>query len=256
MKRIVIFLVCIISFSIKASAKTELVIATGELPPYTSVDFDKSFLSEIFQAVEVEMGVTFVFKFMPWKRCEMAVQEQEAWGMMPYIRTEERDKLFDCSEKLYSRQAVFFYRSPDGKKKDISFTDLKELSKYRIGGVIGYYYEELFRNAGIEIDLVASEEMDFKKLGAGRVDLVPAEENTGWYMIHNLFPENEAAMFFSTEQPIHKSDIYLMTSKHYPDGKNLLESFNAALKKIKKNGRYQEIMNKRGLLLDYQGDRM
>lgn len=231
-------------------AKTELVIATGELPPFASADFENSFLTEIFQALETEMGITFVFKFMPWKRCEIAVQKHEAWGMMPYIRTGERDQLYDCSEKLYTRRAVFFYRSPNGREKNISYTELGELSKYRIGGVIGYYYEDLFKNAGIALDLVASDELNFKKLGVGRVDLVPAEENTGWYLIRNLFPKDEAANFFSTVQSFHESNIYLMTSKQYPDGKELLESFNAALKKIKNDGRYNEIMVRRGLVLD------
>lgn len=251
LKQIFIICVCMIGFSSHAFAETELIIVTGEIPPFISEQAEKSFLTAVFQAVEKEMGVKFVFRFLPWKRCEQAVEEMTAWGAIPYVRTPEREKLFDFSEKLYTRQSKLFGYSPDGKIRDISYTELSDLKKYSIGGVRGYWYEKKFRDAGIELDLVTTEEQSFKKLGAGRVDLVPADETAGWYIIKSLFPKEEIGKFFTLTKPLQVGDLFLMTSKQYPNGQELLTKFNTALKKIGESGEFQKMTDKFGVLITY-----
>jgi polar amino acid transport system substrate-binding protein len=251
LKKLFIIWVCTIGFSSHAFAETELIIVTGEIPPVISEQSDKSFLTAVFQAVEKEMGVKFVFRFLPWKRCEQSVEELKAWGAIPYVRTPEREKKFDFSERLFNSSSKLFGYSPDGKIKDISYTELSDLKKYRIGGVRGYWYEKKFRDAGIELELVTTEEQNFKKLGSGRVDLVPIDETSGWYIIKNLFPKEESGKFFTLTKPFHTKDCFLMTSKQYPNGQELLKKFNTALKKIKDNGDFQKIADKFGVLITY-----
>ena len=129
---------CVTGFASKVSAETTLIIATGELPPYVSENRKESFLTEVLHEVAREMDVTFVFKFMPWKRCESAVEKLEAWGAIPYVRTPEREKKFYFSEKLFIRQAKFFFYSPGGTHKQIPYAGLSDLKGYIIGGVRGY----------------------------------------------------------------------------------------------------------------------
>ena len=240
-----IILVTII-LSINAYAETKITIATGELPPFVSRDFDKSFLTEVFQEIEKDMNVVFIFKFMPWKRCEIELQKGTVWAAIPYVRTEERDKLYFFSERLFARHTYFFYYSPEGKK-NIPYSELNDLKKFRIGGVMGYYYEKIFQDAGIDLELVTSEEQDFYKLQLGRIDLTPSEEITGWFLIKSLFPEDEIKKFHTLPRIFHSSDIYLMSSRNYPDSKNILYKFNSSLIKIKNNGSFQKIMDRRAL---------
>lgn len=251
LKQIFIICVCMIGFSSYAAAQTELVIVTGEIPPLISEQPEKSFLTAVFQAVEKEMGVKFVFQFMPWKRCEQSVEELKAWGAIPYVRTPEREKIFDFSDRLFNSSSKLFAYSSDGKIRDISYTELSDLKKYRIGGVRGYWYEKKFREAGIELELVTSEEQNLKKLGAGRVDLVPIDETAGWDIIKRLFPKEEVGKFFTLTKPFHTKDCFLMTSKQYPNGQELLTKFNTALKKVKDNGDFQKLADKFGVLLTY-----
>jgi polar amino acid transport system substrate-binding protein len=70
-------------------------------------------------------------------------------------------------------------------------------------------------------------------------------------MIRTLFPPEEVEKFFTLEKPLHVGANYLMTSKQYPDGQNLLARFNAALKTIQENGVYQHIADQHGLVLTY-----
>jgi polar amino acid transport system substrate-binding protein len=150
-KQMVILSLFVIGFSSIVAAETTLIIATDEYPPYVSERPEESFLTELLQEAAKEMGVTFVFKFMPWKRCEIALEELKAWGAIPYVPTPEREKIYYFSDKLYHRQSMFFSYSPDGKHKQIPYSELTDLKGYKIGGVRGYYYEQPFHEAGLNV---------------------------------------------------------------------------------------------------------
>ena len=250
-KHVVVLSVCVFGMLSTGAAETTLIIATGEYPPYISERKDESFLTDVFESVGKEMGVTFVFKFMPWKRCELALEELTAWGAIPYAPTPEREQKFYYSDPLYFRQSVFFAHSVDEKKPQIPYATLTDLKGYRIGGVLGYYYEQPFREAGLKVEYVSTEEQNFKKLGTGRVDLAPADEVLGWYFIKKLFPPEEKDAFFTLPTPLSTGGDFLITSKQYPETQTLLANFNRALKMIKENGVYQKILEQYGIALTY-----
>ncbi len=241
---VVVFIFIILSSNV--FAETELIIVTGEIPPMISEQLENSFLTEIFQAVGREMNVSFVFRFIPWKRCEIEIKQLRAWGAIPYVRTPEREEIYDFSERLYESGSVLF----GYKTGNISYTELRELKNYKIGGVSGYWYEKMFHDAGIELEFVTNEEQNLRKLWGGRIDFAPMNETAGWHMIRNMNLE-EIENFFTLEKPLHVSDSFLMTSKLYPDGQELLSRFNTALRKIKENGVFQEIADKRGIYVTY-----
>jgi polar amino acid transport system substrate-binding protein len=249
-RQFLILCVCVMGIASKVSAETTLVIATGELPPYVSENREESFLAEVLHEVAHEMGVRFVFKFMPWKRCESAVEKREAWGAIPYVRTQEREKTFYFSEKLFDRKGKFYFYSPRGIPKQIPYAGLSDLKGYIIGGVRGYYYEQTLLEAGLQVEFVTADEQNFRKLKAGKVDLIIADEVVGSYIIRKRFPR-EVGNFFTLSKPLDVIGDYLMTSKQYPDTRDLLTKFNMALKKIKENGGYQRILNKYGVVLSY-----
>ena len=235
-----------------AFAQTEeLRIVAGELPPFTSENPEESFLTEVLQEVAREMGVTFTIIFVPWIRCECQVEQLQAWGAFPYVSNPEREQKFFFSDRLYSAQAKFFYYSPDGEKKDFSYTELQDLRPYRIGGVRGYYYVKAFEDAGIELELVTDEEQNPKKLAAGRVDFIIMNETVGWHLIKKSFPPDKVKNFGTVEKPYTEFNSCLMTSKHYPNTQGLLTRFNAALNKVKETGVYQRIIEKHGLTVRY-----
>ena len=234
-----------------AVAGATLIIATGELPPYVSEDPKDAFLIELLHEVAREMGVRFEFRFMPWRRCEAAVEKLEAWGAIPYVRTPEREEKYFFSEKLFNRQAKFFYFSSGGVPKSISYTDLADLKDYRIGAVRGYYYEQALLRAGLRVEFVTTDEQSFRMLKAGKVDLIPCDDVVGFHIIQRRFSSGEAAHFFTLSKPLDASGDYLLTSKRFPDTQNLLTRFNRAMKKVKESGVYQKVLKKHGVVLTY-----
>ncbi len=229
------------------AATRVLVIATGEIPPYVSERPEDSFLSELFDAIGPEMGARFEFRFMPWRRCELALDELSAWGAVPYVPTAEREKKYLFSAPLYTKQTKLFYYSPSGRPPLARFEQLSELRPLRIGGVRGYYYEQMFHEAGLQLDFALSEEQNFRKLRAGRVDLVPALEPVGWELIRRLFPPEEARFFNTVSTPLHVGFNFLMSSRRYPQTPDLLEQFNSALDKLRRNAVYKQIAERHGL---------
>lgn len=230
------------------AAPQTLIIVTSELPPYTSAEPQNSFLSALLQEVGKEMGVNFEFRFMPWARCEQAVDSLQAWATMPYVPTPEREKKFLFSAPLYAKRTMLFHYSEEPPTLPQTFTDLSELRPYKVGGVRGYYYKSVFAQAGVRLSLASSDEQGFRMLRAGRVDLMPALEVVGWDIIRHMFPLEEQANFHVMETPLNIGHNYLMTSRRYPQAEQLLERFNHALRVLELNGVYRKLAIRHGIV--------
>lgn len=251
-KKIVLVSLFFSLLSLNALAQKELIIVTGDYPPYLSKNNKKeSYLTQVLHKVADEMGVKFKFKFMPWKRCEITVDQLQAWAAIPYLRTPEREKKFAFSELLYTSNTKFFYYMPKDKKKAITYSGLysglKDLKPYKIGGIIGYYYVQAFLDAGLKPQLVTNEDQNLNKLFVGRIDLIPINETIGWHLINTRFPPEQVKNFGTLDNPLKTAFAYLMTSKKYPNTQELLKRFNQALEKIKSSGVYKKIIDQYGV---------
>ena len=243
-KKTLLTWILIFALSLLALPKV-ITLNTGEWAPFTSKNLpENGFAAAIVTAVLLEMGHEPEYKFYPWKRAKIMVEQQEVLATFPWSKTEERKKLFAYSESFASSKTKLFYFKD--KLKNVKFKKLKDLKKYIIAGTISYSYLETFSKAGIKVDEASSDEFGFRKLKAGRVDFFACEELVAWQLIKKYFPE-EAANFGSLEKEISNDDEYIITSKKNPDGKEFLKMFNEGLKKIKANGTYSKILRKYGI---------
>jgi polar amino acid transport system substrate-binding protein len=224
-----------------------LVIAAGEIPPFASARKEDSFLGALFEQIGPLMGVHFNFVYLPWPRCEASVEAQTAWGTVPYVPTAERTQKFLFSAPLYAKRTVLFYFSPPGRPAVPGRGELASLRGLRIGGVRGYFYAQLLLDAGIHMDEALSEEQNFRKLHAGRVDLVAAIDAVGWAVIRRQFAAQDLPHFHTLDTPLHVGFNYLMTSQRYPGTEALLGQFNAALATLRRQGGYQAVADRFGL---------
>lgn len=132
-------------------------------------------------------------------------------------------------------KSLLFYYENKPAAKIFEFSRLEDLKKYKVGGVNGYFYEEMFRNAGLGIDYVNKEISGLEKLKLGRIDLMPVNELVGWHLIQKHFP-NETDNFKVLGKPLDVSQLHLIVSKTYPRSEVLLGQFNAALKSCIQKG--------------------
>lgn len=246
-KRYFIVILLFLPMSLPASSQeASLPLATGEWKPYINGSHDDpGIFIEILDEVFKKMNVKPVYELYPWKRAEYTAQKGIAFAAFPYIKTEERVKIFDFSDPVIFSTGKFFYkksRFPEG----LTFNRFEDLRPYYISGVRGYWYEKDFQAAGLKTEYVQTDEIGFRKLDAERVDLVPTDELVGWMMIRKLFGER-ASSFAVTEQDLNKDGMCLMVSRTYPDSKKILRLFNEKLEELKSEPKYDQILSKYGI---------
>lgn len=244
MKRAYMFLFIVLNLIICDSlfGGEKIKIVTGEWAPYVSKNMENNgIVGEIVREAFKEEGINVEFVYMPWKRGEIEVKKGNYFGTFPYITTEERKIEFEFSNSIFSSKGKFFYLKNSVVNKEWhNFDDLRE---YKIGGTLGYWYSELFKEKGLNVDYVVSDEQNFMKLYSKRVDIVPTDEIVGEYIIDKLYP-NEKEKFDVMDGVLNQGELKMMVSKSYPGYKSMLNRFNAGVDKIKTNGKYKNIIDK------------
>lgn len=226
------FCLIILCYSSSVYAETDTVIlATGDWQPYVVKDKPESgIFTQIVISVFNTMSMKTKFVYAPWKRVEVIVNKGQAFAAIPYSYTDERAKIFDYSIPIMDSTYIFLYNKkiyPNG----IHYKELKDLKPYRIGGVIGYWYDGLFKNVGLNVEYVTSDEQGIKKLYAGRIDLAATDKLVGQLLIKQLYPK-ETDVFAELTQPFAHQCLHLMVSRHYPNAKQITEKFNETFKKL------------------------
>lgn len=210
----------------------DVVMVTGEWKPFTSQSMEnQGTFTEIVTAVAKKMGVRPHYRFLPWKRCEYALLNKEALAAFPYAYNQERARHFEFSDEVAVSLTRFFYYKKT--MDEFSWHTLDDLKPYRIGGVIGYFYEEEFERAGLNVEYTSKELLNLKKLISGRIDLFPVNEWVGWDLIRRHFPE-EREQFGVLDKPHSIQGLCLMVRKDDPASMAFLDRFNHALKRIRK----------------------
>lgn len=242
MRRIWIGCLIILLSSMNVYAET-VKLATGEWTPYSSESMDGyGFITEIVSEVLRDMGVTPEYDFQKWKRCYALVKRGKVWAAFPYSFTEKRGKEVLFSDVIGESTTKFFYY----KKTPVKYHTLADLKPYKIGGVKGYFYDEAFKKAGLNVSYTSDEISALKKLKAGRVDLMPLNELVGRATIKKNFPDEEKH-FKTLEKPYGKDNLMLIVSEAYPNSAELLKRFNESLVRVKKSKAYKIILFKHGL---------
>ena len=225
-------------------AENTLVVATGEWPPYTSDNMNnKGFVTEILTEVFKQMNIQPTLKFYPWRRCYEYVLRDKVWAAFPYSYTEERSKEVLFSDDIAFSTTQFFYYSKTNEKPSFVFNKLEDLRQYKLGGVIGYYYEEQFKNAQLNVDYVSKESIALEKLYLGRVQLLPLNVMVGWELIKKTFPNN-VNNFGMLEKPLDRKSLKLIVNKANKESVELLSLFNYQLNVFKKSDAYSLIIHK------------
>ena len=230
-----------------APASGEVILTTGDWPPYVlETGSDKGPMADIVIAAFKEVGITPKIVFYPWKRAEDEVRQGKAFAAFPYAITDERKKEFDFSDPMYVVKAKFFYNKKY-HSAGMPFEKLEDLRNYKIGGLLGSWYEPYFKNAGLQVEYVNATDQNIQKLALGRIDLTVEEENTTWLLIRKLYP-NEVDQFATLEKPLEEpgvvNELSLIVSRSYPNSTELLKQFNTGLAAIRANGTFKQILEK------------
>jgi len=178
-----ILLIFVFSFSLCADEVFK--IATTIIPPYTIQEDGEigGLATELVENVFQKMNVKYSIKIYPFKRALRLVESGDLHGIYIVGKHKKRTAIYHYpKEPLVTTNFIWFIRKED--KGKINFHSFDDLKGKRIGTIIGYALpqdlsEYLARNA--EVEEVAREEQNFKKLMLKRVDLIMSEYHAGKY---------------------------------------------------------------------------
>lgn len=242
MKSIIIgLLLC----SINLFAET-ITIATDKYEPYVIVDNNgnhSGIIVDIIRKSFEKKGVNVIFENYPFTRAVIKIENNEIDAAMPKMKTEERIKKYLFTEPIINSKSNFFYIKGRNISEDFKWKKLEDFKKYKIGGTIGYWYLEDFKNIGLSADISNTDEDNIRKLYIGRIDFFIIDEIAGWEIIKKLYPES-IEKFSTLEKEESKRGLYLMLSKKNSKSERVIRIFNEGLKKLKESGEYEEILKK------------
>lgn len=218
-------LVLILLLCCSASPAETIRLANGEWSPYLSPALpEHGPVSALVSAAFATQGIRVEYVFMPWRRGYEEARDGRLDGTIVWSRTEERQRDFLFSDPVGSLRTMLFHR----RDTPFDWHDIDDLTDLRIGGVIGYSYavEQAERDGRIRIDRIADPANNYRKLMAGRLDLVAEDEAVGMTLLKEL-GLTEQITFHPT--PLKHVSYHVLISRRSGRGDELLAAFNQGL---------------------------
>lgn len=233
---------CALPSGLQASEAPQTVrLTNGHWPPYMeNTPPHYGVISHIVTLAFANSDRPVTYGFFPWSRALLLAKKglwdgSVAWTCRPELR-----KHFRFSDPIVAHSYVMFHR----KDKDFDWSEVEDLESYRIGLTQDYNYGDEFEQAvaagTISTETTTSDESNFRKLAAGRIDLFPMEPAVGIEMLETLKLDDKIT-FHTT--PLQSDYLYLILSRRVPESGRYLEEFNEGLEELRETGRLEELIS-------------
>jgi len=225
------------------SASDTVRITNGEWAPYLGAEephygIASRIVTEAFETVGIEVE----YGFFPWSRSLFLAESGEWDGTAVWFPSEERREKFHVSDPVIISEYVFFHH------RDMAFDwETKEdLDSYQVGITRDYDYGQMLREAeasgAITTETVSSDELNFQKLAAGRIDLFPVDRVVGLHMKEAELTSEQAQALTWHPQPVRRAPLHLLLSREVPENEERMEAFNKGLNKLRDQNRIEHFL--------------
>lgn len=237
-KRILCSFTCLYFFMLPVHADV-VEFAVGEWAPYISKKDPSSPLEKIVSEAYALEGIQVKYSYFPWKRSYGYTKKGRYLGTFPWTYLRSREEDFNINPTpILKDPSVYFHL----KDTDFEWATLTNLKKYRVGVTLGYKNQEIYKRLEIPAEVVPYEELNFKMILQGRIEVYGASKRVGYAMIKSMFSPEDAEQFTNHPEP-YTTDIYhILFSKQAKDSEKYMRAFESGFSKLKASGRYNEIL--------------
>ncbi len=240
----IITVVCLVVLSSGLScAGSDIVIVRGQdFPPYHHLDPDhgeSGLVVDIIRSVAGAMDMTVTFEQYPWSRCLEMVKNGRADAMMNLTKTEEREQFLWFSDNILVHEINRFFKLKDS---GIDYSgDVHTLMPLRIGAVRNYSYGHEFDQVQFPNIFQCETENDLiRNLVKNRLDVIVGNE----IVISRFIRQENLVDVITPMSPIlSRVPLYIGFSKAL-DHEELAGRFSMTLGRYRKNGQYDDILEK------------
>ena len=179
---------CALALPLQANeAAPTIRLTNGHWPPYMeNTPPHYGVISQIVTLAFAKKDIPVSYGFFPWSRARLLAEKGRWDGSVAWTCRRKLLKHFHFSDPIVAHNYALFHRT----SMDFDWEDVKDLESYRIGLTQDYNYGEEFEEAvaagTISADVTTSDESNFRKLAAGRIDLFPMEPAVGMGMLKEL----------------------------------------------------------------------
>lgn len=195
---------------------------------------------DLIKEIQKRIGNTKKIQITTWNRGYDVTLNKKGYALFLTTRSEHREKLFKWVGPTTSMKLVFFKNK---NRKDLKISTLEDAKK--VDSIVvakkTIAHEKLleFGFKNLEINSLAN--YSFKKLRENKVDLYPVEYYGFRYKLKQLHLENEIVPVVM-KNPIYESQLYIAFNINTDD--TIIQKWQNALDKIKKDGTYEKILNR------------
>lgn len=150
--------------------------------------------------------------------------------------SDERNETLLFSEPFLENRIFFVKR----RGSPVAFSNLEELTAYRVGIVRDFYYGPEIENlSAVKIPSNYVVQMLLGVL-SGSLDLAVVEERVALFEMNRYMSNQSQELEFAAE-PVSVEGLRIAVSRMYPDHDKLIVDFNTAINEMKKDGSFDEI---------------
>ena len=246
------FVVILFSFLFLNSAFADTIhLMAGNWPPYLSPKMEKNgvagrIVSEALalKGHKVEIHFAHWQESMEWAKKGKTPKGGKVHGSLLWFKTPEREKNLFFSEPIIHEKHVFFHR----KDKNIRFNKYSDLSRLKVGAVIGFHYGKEFEEAEkkrvIRVGRTYMSEFAFAFLIHKKIDVFPQDMLVGYHQLKEYFPRKlQDKITHFRGKPVFEQWSHLVLSKKHSQNQKLMADFNEGFKKLKEQGKVKEYLD-------------
>lgn len=209
-----------------------LIIATEEYPPYNMSGANGTVTgisTDIVRALLDAAGYEYEIAVYPWARAIALARTQVNTCVYSMSRTPERETLYKWIGPLVSNDWSLFARSGASRPQTLDETMLMRIGSYQGDAIVAY-----LQTRGHMVDVAASDDLNPKKLLAGRIDFWATGKLIGQYRLKQQGIEGvEPVLTFN------HTEMYLACQNQLPDAQ--VQKLNQVLRTLEKAGTVKKI---------------
>ncbi len=222
-------------------APKTLRIGTSDWQPYVDRSrLDGGALGRLISAIFNEAGYRVEFLYYPWDRNVLMLQQGQLDAIMPYSCTPGRLSYAICSDPMVRGEIVLFHRVDH----PMDWQSIDDLRRYRLGVTLGYSYgpvfDEALQQGRLQVEQARNDDIGFRLLQLGRIDLHPQDRAVGYAMLRRLFPLERGSIVHHPRQ-LNTEPLRMLFRNDDPESARLLRLFNAGLRTIAERGDLQRL---------------
>ncbi|MGE8496380.1 MAG: substrate-binding periplasmic protein [Pseudomonas sp.] len=212
-------------------------LTNGEWSPYLGEHLPhQGVASRIIREAFALEGLDVEWEFHPWARSLQMAELGQRDGTAVWLHSEDRQQLFFISDPVVESTYYIFHR----KGQVFDWKSVEDLQGLRIAATRGYDYGSAFQqaeNSGqLDINRVTSDELGFRQLLAGRVDLFPLDKVVGFDLLHQHFSAADRAQLSFHPKPLRSDSLHLLLSRAVPGNAERMRRFNRGLAQLRDSG--------------------